>query len=295
MIFSPLNYVGNKSKILHILIPLFPKNIDKFVDIFCGSAITALNSDAKELVLNDNNKALISLLLFLKNNSIDFILNEVQKIIKDFNLSDSKTKAKGFYKIHKNEGLSRYNKESFLKLRTSYNQSKSDLKLFVLVLFAFNHFFRFNSHNFYNVPVGKSDFNNFQVSKTINYIQALQDRNTQILNLDFKDEILYKNGDFFYFDPPYLITQAPYNSEWKLQDEKDLYEILDNLHYKGKKFALSNVLQSNGKSNDLLKMWSKKYKTIPIKREYRSANYQRKNLGKTQEILIINYELKNGI
>lgn len=295
MILSPLNYVGNKSKILHILISLFPKNIDKFVDIFCGSAITALNSDAKNLVLNDNNKALISLLSFLKNNNVDFILNEVQNTIKKFNLTDSKSKPKGFYEIRKNEGLSRHNKEAFLSLRKSYNQNKSEIKLFVLILFAFNHFFRFNSHNFYNVPVGKSDFNNFQVSKTINYIKALQDKNTQILNLDFRDNTLYTNGDFFYFDPPYLITQAPYNSQWNVKDEKDLYEILDCLNLKNKKFALSNVLQSNGKSNDLLKMWSKKYKTIPIQREYLSANYQRKNLGKTQEVLIINYELKNEI
>ena len=35
MILSPLNYVGNKSRILKALLALFPAHIDNFVDIFC--------------------------------------------------------------------------------------------------------------------------------------------------------------------------------------------------------------------------------------------------------------------
>ena len=121
------------------------------------------------------------------------------------------------------------------------------------------------------------------------FIRALQNKNIKLLNLDFRNKELYKNGDFFYFDPPYFITDAPYNASWNEEDEKDLYDILDLVHLKNKKFALSNVLESNGKSNDLLKNWSKKYSIIPIDRQYTTANYRRKNLGKTQEVLIINY------
>ncbi|MCA6072598.1 MAG: DNA adenine methylase, partial [Endomicrobium sp.] len=35
---SPLNYVGGKYKILPQIIPLFPKDINCFVDLFAGGA-----------------------------------------------------------------------------------------------------------------------------------------------------------------------------------------------------------------------------------------------------------------
>lgn len=287
---SPLNYSGNKSKILKTLINLFPKNIETFVDVFCGSGIVGLNSEFKNLILNDNEKHIINLLKYFQNNSLDYILSQINQIIIKYKLTDSKSKPKGFYKIYKNEGLSRYNKDGFLKLRKSYNENPSEIKLFVLILFGFNYFIRFNSKGLFNVPVGKTDFSVSQYKKSISYIQALQNKNIKLLNLDFRDNALYKKGDFFYFDPPYLITDAPYNALWNKQDEKDLYNILDSIHSKNKKFAFSNVLESNGKSNDFLKSWSKKYNIIPIDRQYTNANYRRKNLGKTREVLIINYK-----
>lgn len=289
MIMSPLNYSGNKSKILKTLISLFPKDINTFVDIFCGSGIVGLNAEFKNLILNDKEKHIINLLQYFQSNSLDYILNQINKIIIQYKLTDSKNRPKGFYKIYKNEGLSRYNKDGYLNLRKSYNKNPSEIKLFVLILFGFNYFLRFNSKGLFNVPVGKTDFSGSQYQKTIIFIQALQNKNIKLLNLDFRDKSLYKRGDFFYFDPPYLITDAPYNALWNEEDEKDLYVILDSLHLKGKKFAFSNVLESNGKSNDFLKTWSRNYTVIPIDRQYTNANYRRKNLGKTQEVLIINY------
>lgn len=289
MIMSPLNYSGNKSKIIKTLINLFPKDIKNFVDVFCGSGIVGLNVEFENLILNDKEKHIINLLKYFQNNSLDYILSQINQIIIKYKLTDSKSKPKGFYKIYKNEGLSRYNKEGFLKLRKSYNKSPSEIKLFVLILFGFNYFIRFNSKGLFNVPVGKTDFSVSQYKKSVAFIQALQNKNIKLLNLDFRDNKLYKNGDFFYFDPPYLITEATYNASWNEKDEKDLYDILDSINSKNKKFAFSNVLESNGKSNDFLKYWSKKYTIIPIDRQYTNANYRRKNLGKTQEVLIINY------
>lgn len=289
MIISPLNYPGNKARILNSLIALFAKDIKLFVDVFCGSGIVGLNTTAQRLVLNDKEKQIINLLCYFQQNSLDFILDETHKIITHYKLTDSKSKPKGFYEIHKNEGLSRHNKESFLNLRTSYNKNPSEIKFFVLILFGFNHFVRFNSKGQYNVPVGKMDFSKSLYDKTTEFITLLQNKKIEFSTLDFKDEVLYKKGDFFYFDPPYLITDAPYSAKWSEQDEKDLYEICDLLHLQGRKFAFSNVLKSNGKCNELLQKWSKKYTTIPMKREYKNANYRRKNLSQSCEVLIVNY------
>ncbi len=289
MIISPLNYPGNKARILNSLITLFAKDIKLFVDVFCGSGIVGLNANAQSLILNDNETRIINLLRYFQQNSLDFILDETHKIIAHYKLTDSKSKPKGFYEIHKNEGLSRHNKEGFLNLRTSYNKNPSEIKFFVLILFGFNHFVRFNSKGQYNVPVGKMDFSQSLYDKTAEFIALLQSKKVEFSTLDFKDEVLYKKGDFFYFDPPYLITDAPYNAKWNEQDEKNLYEICDLLHLQGRKFAFSNVLKSNGKSNELLKKWSQKYTIIPMKREYKNANYQRKNLSQSCEVLIVNY------
>lgn len=289
MIISPLNYPGNKARILKSLLPLFPPKITHFVDVFCGSGIVGLNAKSSALILNDKETRIINLLRYFQRNEIKSILSEVQELIAHYNLTDSKSKPKGFYEIHKNEGLSRHNKAGFLALRKSYNQNPSEAKFFVLILFGFNHFVRFNTKGDYNVPVGKMDFTQSLYDKTITFIKLLQSKNIKFRNLDFRDSALYKNGEFFYFDPPYLITQAPYNALWCENDEKDLYVILDSLNFQNKKFALSNVLESNGKSNDLLKKWGTKYKITHIKRQYKNANYQRKNLSQSIEVLITNY------
>lgn len=289
MIISPLNYPGNKARILKSLLPLFPPKITHFVDVFCGSGIVGLNAKSSALILNDKETRIIDLLRYFQRNEIKSILSEVQELIAHYNLTDSKSKPKGFYEIHKNEGLSRHNKAGFLALRKSYNHNPSEAKFFVLILFGFNHFVRFNTKGDYNVPVGKMDFTQSLYDKTITFIKLLQSKNIKFRNLDFKDSALYKNGEFFYFDPPYLITQAPYNALWCENDEKDLYVILDSLNFQNKKFALSNVLESNGKSNDLLKKWGTKYKITHIKRQYKNANYQRKNLSQSIEVLITNY------
>ncbi|MCR4941352.1 MAG: DNA adenine methylase, partial [Campylobacter sp.] len=52
MIVSPLNYPGNKARILKYLVPIFPQ-CNNFVDVFCGSGIVGLNSNSKNIILND--------------------------------------------------------------------------------------------------------------------------------------------------------------------------------------------------------------------------------------------------
>ena len=139
MIVSPLNYPGNKARILEQIIDFFPKDIYKFVDVFCGSGIVGLNSKCINLILNDGEYRIIKLLEYFKKNNIDEILRSIEEIIKKYNLTDSKNKPKNFYKIYKNEGLSNYNKEGYLRLRNSYNNNPSSIKFFMLIIYSFNH------------------------------------------------------------------------------------------------------------------------------------------------------------
>ena len=40
---SPLNYTGNKYRLLNQFEKFFPKEIDTFVDLFCGGATVGLS------------------------------------------------------------------------------------------------------------------------------------------------------------------------------------------------------------------------------------------------------------
>ena len=82
MINSPLNYTGNKFKLLNQLIPYLIK-AENFVDVFAGSGLVGLNSFSKNIVLNDNNDITIELLKYFKDNDSDYIFKEMDKIIKN--------------------------------------------------------------------------------------------------------------------------------------------------------------------------------------------------------------------
>ena len=50
---SPLNYTGGKYKLLPKILPLFPKEIDRFIDLFCGGCNVSINVKANTYICND--------------------------------------------------------------------------------------------------------------------------------------------------------------------------------------------------------------------------------------------------
>ena len=86
-----------------------------------------------------------------------------------------------------------------------------------------------------------------------------------------------------------MITQAPYNVRWNEEDERDLLNILDELNNRNIKFALSNVIESNGKENVILKQWCENYNVFYMDRKYLNSNYRKKNITIAKEVLITNY------
>ena len=290
MINSPLNYTGNKYKLLKQLMPYLNNKSNEFVDVFAGSGLVGLNSDCEQVVLNDNNKITIELLNYFKNNSAEKIIKNMDNIINEYGFTDTYRKGNNSYIEEKHEGLSKYNKIPFNKLKEDYNKDPSVEKLFALTVYGFNHYIRFNSKGLYNIPVGKVDFSASLRQKTEEYTQAFNNKKVKILNYDFRNEELYTSLDaIYYFDPPYLITEAPYNAKWNEKDEKDLLKILDNLNEKNIKFALSNVIESNGKENTILKKWCTKYNLFNLDRKYLNSNYRKKNITIAKEVLITNY------
>ena len=67
LIQSPLNYTGGKFKLLPQILPLFPKEIDCFVDLFCGGCNVGINVKSNKVNYNDLNRHLLYLYNTYKN------------------------------------------------------------------------------------------------------------------------------------------------------------------------------------------------------------------------------------
>lgn len=302
LIQSPLNYTGGKFKLLPQILPLFPANIDIFVDLFCGGANVGVNVKSNKTILNDTNDNLTLLFGMFKNLGDDF-LPLVDEIIEKYQLSQSSKYGYDYYNCDSNTGLAPYNKDKFLKLRDDFNNSKDIgyyhyAMLYTLILYSFNNQIRFNSNGHFNLPVGKRDYNEKMKQKLQKFIDRLKGKDYKFSNLDFRDfDISTLNSNsFVYADPPYLITCATYNEQggWNEADEHDLLDFLNDLQKNNIKFALSNVLRSKGKENSILIDWtqrnSDRYKVINLNYSYNNSNYQTKNKNEiTEEVLIINY------
>lgn len=302
MIQSPLNYTGGKFKLLPQILPLFPSQIDCFVDLFCGGCNVGINVSANRYVYNDSCEPLINLYSVMQTMESEDFLCKVEKLIQKYKLSNVKLNGYEFYNCSSADGLGSYNKEKYLMLRSDFNGlSKKDsdyyVMLYVLIVFAFNNQIRFNSSGKFNLPIGKRDFNQNMYKKLNNFLSLLHSQNAIFTHNDFRNFDISKltPNDFVYVDPPYLITCAAYNEQggWTENDEKDLLRFLDGLSKKNIRFALSNVLEAKGNVNQILKHWIENrtdYTMIDLNYSYNNSNYQRqKKKHTTREILVVNY------
>lgn len=284
LISSPMNYIGGKYKLLPQILPLFPKNIETFVDLFCGGCNVGINVTAKKIIFNDNLTYLIELYRKFDSLNIEEVLNHIDNRINQFNLSLT-------------------NKDGYLELRKLYNSEKNPLDLFVLVAYSFNHQIRFNNSHEFNNPFGKarSCFNEHMKNNLLDFLNTLNKNSVDFTSFNF-DEFNFSglsSNDFVYCDPPYLITTGTYNdgkrgfTGWSETEERKLLKILDSLNEKKVSFALSNVLDHKGKENLILKNWIKEnnYFISYISKNYANSNYHTidRNKNSTVEVLITNY------
>lgn len=272
---SPLNYTGGKFKLLPQLTELFPSNINTLLDLFGGGGNVCANVTSKRVIYNDIMGQIPILLEKLKETSVEHLLIEIEELITKYSLD-------------------RENKEGYLALRKEYNKTKDVIMLYALICHSFSNQVRFNKKGEFNMPFGERTFNDKLKKNFIEFVDKLHEINIEFTNKDFREistDYLGEN-DFVYCDPPYLITCASYNENegWNDIREKELLSLLDKLDEQGVKFALSNVLESKGRENELLKEWSKKYNIHYLNHSYKNCNYHKKDrTQKDIEVLITNY------
>ena len=298
---SPLNYTGGKYKILNQLIPIFPKELDLFVDLFSGGSNVGVNVNAKRIVCVDKQKEIIRVMDLFKKYEDGYIIDKLEKIIDKYELSNSLLNGYEIYHCTSDKGLGSYNKNKYVELRNDYNNMKydsieKDFLFLALVIYGFNNQIRFNSNGEFNMPVGKRDFNNSLRKNLKNFITKLKTKNIEFVNSDFREFAIETNKNtLVYCDPPYFLGTASYNENggWTKQDEIDLLNYLTILDSKGIKFALSNVIEHKGATHGMLEAWIREhnYTIHYITCDYNNSNYHKQegNVTKTVEVLITNY------
>lgn len=308
LVKSPLNYTGNKFRILNQIIPFAPRKVNLMVDLFCGGATVGLNIPAKKVVFVDSNPRVINLLKHLSTyKSFEDLLSDILEIIYKYELSLSSVNGYKYYKdqikeINPNNGLKKYNEVGFYKLRETYNkledknEKNANIMLYVLMVYAFNNDMRFSNSGDFNLPAGKTDFNLSNARKLYHYLERVRQMNYEFICGDFSDPQiveLIEAADFVYMDPPYLITRAVYNesNKWTNDDEHRLLSSIDYMVTNEKSFMLSNVLEKKNIKNEPLNYWVELNKdhidVIPIEYHYRSSSYNKKNRDAAEKEVII--------
>ena len=298
IIKSPLNYVGGKYKLLPQLLPLFPNDINRFIDLFAGGCNVGVNVKANHIICNDIESNVIGLMNYFKNHSSNEIIKQIEDIIHKYGFTETSKFGYEYYGCNSSDGVAKVNKEPYLKLREDYNNGKrSPIMFYTMLIFAFNNQIRFNDKGEFNMPVNKRDFNDKIRKNLIQFVDKLKEIKITFTNKDFSviNPNKLNEKDFVYCDPPYLITVAAYNERngWSEEKEMRLLNLLDELNDNGIKFGLSNVLIHKGKRNEILINWSKKYNVIHINNTYKNSNYQtnKRNNKESLEVYICNYKI----
>lgn len=277
---SPLNYTGGKYKLLNYIIPLIPKGTNQFVDLFAGGLNVGINVTVDTIYANDRLVYLIDLYKYLSDHRTEEIISEVKNRISEFSLSNK-------------------NQESYNTFRENYNKTKNPLDLFIISCFSFNNQIRFNNDFEFNMPFGLRRYNDQIESNLRKFCDVLHNRKFVFSSKDFRsfDYSVLKKDDIVYCDPPYLLSTATYNDgqrgfgDWNEEDDRDLFNILNELNENEVKFILSNVIEHRGERNEELLSFAKDHYMTEINKTYKDCSYNLKDrYSKTTEVLITNFE-----
>ena len=129
-------------------------SVDTFFDLFAGGFNVGINMDADKIVYNDINFKVRELLEYITNADIAefyrYVVKSIQKL-----------------------GLSKENKEAYMRLRDKYNGThitRRDCRdLFLLIMYGFQQQIRFNGSLDYNNPVGQAGFNDRILEKLVSF------------------------------------------------------------------------------------------------------------------------------
>lgn len=229
-----LKWAGGKRAIAPVIAAHLPEDWQRgrYFEPFIGGAAMFLYLNPKDALLADMNPHLIDFYRTVQANP-DGLLDQISELKKEFDSAPDSSKAEVFYDMR-----NRFN--------DSAHADNHAALLFALNKLCFNGLFRVNSAGKFNVPFGhKKVFPDIDTSgfKSVSERLAV----TEIVHSDFENAVQgSQEGDFVYFDPPYIpITETSSFTSYAadgfdIDDQKRLASLMKELHRKGVKAVLSN-------------------------------------------------------
>ena len=295
---SPFFYVGDKYKLMPQLKQLMPEQIEQYIEPFVGGGSSFLNTKAVSYMLNDVDFYVIELhkQIGRYKGKANELFGALFEIIDFYGLSCSyrnicvpEDMKKKYVKTY----YSKYNKDAYIKMRKDFNAQKDDfLRLYLLLIYGFNHMIRFNGSGDFNLPVGNVDFNQNVYQALNHYLEFAGRHEIEFFNMDyisFLEKMKFEKNAYVFLDPPYLISMSEYNKLWNEEKEDELCEYLDFLNERGILFGITNLITHKGKINQRFLTWSEKYCAYDVKSNYISF-HDNTIKADSQEVFVTNYE-----
>ncbi|TAL70559.1 MAG: Dam family site-specific DNA-(adenine-N6)-methyltransferase [Bacteroidetes bacterium] len=271
----PIKCQGIKTKLVSwIKDNLSDNKFDRWIEPFMGSGVVGFNVRPHKAIFADTNIHLINFYNAVKTGEITPAI------------------ARYFLEL---EGmkLAKSGQKYFNEVRERFNMDFKSLDFLFLNRSCFNGMIRFNRYGKFNVPFGHKPnrFSKAYITKIVNQIdyisQAVKILDWQFVCRDFRETLneLNKN-DFVYCDPPYLGRHVDYFDSWNEEDEKDLFNLLDNSNCK---YILSTWHSNQYRSNKEIDKYIRQ--NIQTKEHFYHVGASEKNRNAMTEALISNYML----
>lgn len=264
-----VKWVGGKRQLMFELLKNMPQIYNRYFEPFIGGGALFFELQPEQAYISDMNEELINLYQVVRDN--------VDELITDLKKHD-------------------ISKEYFMEIRNidrtedyeNWSSIQKASRFIYLNRTCFNGMYRVNSKGEFNVPFGHYKNPRIVDENNLTNCSNLLHR-TEIRHADFS-EILTKvqEGDFVYFDPPYvpLSETSSFTSYTKdgfdIDMQFKLRDVCDELDSIGVKFLLSN--------SDT-KLVNELYENYNIKKVFasRQINANADGRGKITEVLVRNY------
>ena len=274
-----VKWAGGKRQIIDKLKKYVPEDFNTYYEPFVGGGALLFELSPKKAVINDYNKELINVYECIKD------ANKFEKMCRELNHHEVEHSEEYYYEIR---NIDR-DKNKFNKL----SDYKRAARTIYLNKACFNGLYRVNSKNEFNVPFGKKNKVNTYEGQNLGIISGYLNYNDiTIMSVDFEESVKSaKKGDFVYFDPPYDSDTSTFNSYTEdgfgKEEQKRLARVFKELSDRGCYVMLSN--HNTKLINELYKDFN-----IHVIEAKRNINSNGKKRGKVEEVIITNYENKEG-
>ena len=265
-------WTGGKRKLLPIIKSLMPDNYTNYFEPFVGGGALFFELAPQQALINDFNTELINCYQQIKEHPdqlITLLQHHQEKTTKDYYLD-----------------LRSVDRDGRIEQMTGVEKAA---RIMYMLRVDFNGLYRVNAKNQFNVPYGRYKNPKIVDSELIYAISNYLNKNSiQIVSGDFEKAVeTAKQGDFVYFDPPYIpISETSaftsYTHEgFSYDDQVRLRDTFKKLSERG-----VHVMLSNSSSSLVYELY--KDFTIHSIEVTRANGAKASSRGKVLEVIITN-------